>query len=266
MSITRNSLKNTELSAERRRDIKAALKRNMRCDRWANKIFKSVGVLLTSHPNNKQFLKASLESHKQLGFWTVVVYDNYWDPRKPDLTFDELMPERDTFDLADSFIISKHQRWGGVIYPYFWMLKFGVQHLSMFKYIYQANGDCVLEKPEGFTQLVKQMGDADVYFVGWDDSTRKPMANTTGFIAKTDAMVRIVQHVQNHFVPFDVYEKYAAELGSGEVRFAYACLGLGLKVAKPAENPYDLQLSKPHGTWYDTVGFRHLHGESKRNS
>lgn len=268
MSITRNSLKNPDLSSEKRQAIQEALSRNMACDAWiAKAILKPVGVLLTSHPNNKQFLYDSLESHKKLGFWTTVVYDNYWNPARPELSFDAMMPDRATFDLADNFLISKYQDWGGVIFPYFWMLKFGIQQLSMFKYIYHANGDCILEWPENFWTLLNMMGDADIFFVGWDDSTAKPMANTTGFLAKTSAALAIIQHVQDHFVPFEVYEKFSAELGSGEVRFARACLDLKLKVVKPVESPYDLQLSRPgYGTWYKTIGFRHLHGEQKASA
>lgn len=264
MSITRNSLKNPDSSPEKRQAIKEALANYMACDAWIAKAFKSVGVLLTSHPNNKQFLRASLESHKQLGFWTTVVYDNYWDPKRTDRSFDYLMPDRATFDLADNFLISKYQDWGGVIFPYFWMLKFGIQQSSMFDYIYHANGDCILERPENFHILFEMLGDADIFFVGWDDTKAKPMANTTGFIAKTGAALAIMKHFQDHFVPFDVYEKFAVELGSGEVRFARACLDLKLKVLKPVEAPYDLQLSRPGtGTWYKTIGFRHLHGEQK---
>ena len=37
---------------------------------------------------------------------------------------------------------------------------------------------------------------------------------------------------------------------------------MGLKVVKPEENPNDTQLSQcGQGTWYKTVGFRHIHGE-----
>jgi hypothetical protein len=238
----------------------------MACDLWTSKIFKRVGVLLTSHPNNRAFLKSSLSTHKEMNFWTTVIYDNYWDPKRPEITFDQMMPTREIFDMADNFIISKQQDWGGVIFPYFWMLKFGVQFLSMFDYIYHANGDCIVEHPENVHTLIEMMGDADIFFVGWDDSTASPMANTTGFIAKKEAILLIMKHFQDHFIPFDVYEKYSAKLGSGEVRFAKAVLDLGLKNFKPPKNPVDLQLSSPGGTWYDTIGFRHIHGEFKTKS
>jgi hypothetical protein len=263
MAITRNSLKNPDLTPEQRKVIQETIDKNMACDLWTSKIFKKVGVLLTSHPNNRAFLDASILTHKEMGFWTTVIYDNYWDPKQQDLTFDQLMPRRKTFDLADNFIISKQQNWGGVIYPYFWMLKFGLQFMSMFDYIYHANGDCIVEHPENFPVLIDMMGDADIFFVGWDDTTARPMANNTGFIVKKEAALAMMKHIQDHFIPFEVYEKYSAKLGSGEVRFANAVLELGLKNFKAPKNPVDLQLSSPGGTWYETIGFRHIHGEVK---
>lgn len=263
MAITRNSLKNPDLTNEQRKVIQETLDKNMACDKWVNNIFKQVGILLTSHPNNRAFLKSSISSHKQMELWTTVIYDNYWTPKNPGIKFDCMMPDRETFDLADNFIISKQQEWGGVIFPYFWMLKFGIQFMSMFDYIYHANGDCIVEHPENLPVLINMMGDADIFFVGWDDTTARPMANTTGFIAKKEAALAMMKHVQDHFIPFEVYEKYSAKLGSGEVRFANAVLELGLKNFKAPKNPYDLQLSEPGGTWYDTIGFRHIHGEYK---
>lgn len=262
MAITRNSLNNPDLTDEKREHIKKTLEKNMACDIWTTKAMKEVGVLLSSHPNNRAFLSASITTHKQLGFWTTVCYDNYWEPGKP-TKFDDYMPERETFDLADNFLISKHQDWGGVIFPYFWMLRFGLQSLSLFDYVYHANGDCIVEKPEGFLDLLDQMGNADIYPIGWDETTAKPMCNTTGFIIRKTSIEPLMNYIQDHLIPFEVYEKYSAKLGSGEVRFAHAILDLGLKLKKPKSNPMNLQLSIPGGTWYETIGFRHIHGEWK---
>ena len=39
-------------------------------------------------------------------------------------------------------------------------------------------------------------------------------------------------------------------------------LDLGLKLVPPPEEPYNDQHHIPgHGTWYKTIGFRHIHGE-----
>jgi len=248
---------------DHRRDYQVVLDRYKACDRWSVKILNKVGVLLTSHPSNVKFLKASVESHKQLGFWLTLAYDNYMDPTWEEgyQTWDSLMPKKDITDQINTFLIGPHQTWGGVLYPYFWLLRLGVETMRCFDYIYCANGDCVLEKPENFPQLMELMGDADVFPCGWEDNGGRSVFNTTGFIAKTSAASAIMRHFQDHLIPLENYEKYSERVGNTEGRFAVACQDLGLKVAKPEKNPIDTQISRSSGTWYDVVGFRHIHGE-----
>ena len=266
MTITRALLKDPKISKKDKAYYKDILKGYEACDVFANKAVKPLGILLTSHPGNRPFLKASVKSHKKTGYWISVVYDNYWDPRHKGASYDALMPKREVFDMIDIFVVSKYQTWGGVLYPYFWSLKFGLQTMGCFDYIYCANGDCVLEKPENFDQLLDQMGDSDIYGVGWEKNGNRPLFNTTGFIAKTSAIHAVIKHFEDHLIPLDNYEKYAQQMGNAEARFAKAILDLGLKCQKPKENPFNTQVWKPGvGTWYKTVGFRHVHGEYNYN-
>lgn len=233
-----------------------------RNDEWNTKGFGAkMGILLTSHPGNRGFLKASVESHKKLGLWLAVGYDNYWDKSRQDVDFNYVMPNRDIFDQIDTFIIPHHQSWGGVLYPYFWVLYFGMQTMGGFEYVYCANGDCILEKPENFPQLFEMMGDADIMGIGNEDAGWSRVFNTTGFIAKTKAIQAIMKHFGEHLIPFNNYVRYTQEIGNTEARFARAIKDLGLKEFRVEKNPYNTQLHKPGGTWYDLVGFRHIHGE-----
>jgi hypothetical protein len=231
------------------------------CDKWAKKALKNIGVLLTSHPSSRPFLKASLETHKKLGYWITVVFDNYFDPNHKEVKFDSMLPRREVFDMIDTFLIPHHQTWGGVLYPYFWLLKFGLQTMSGFEYVFCSNGDCVLEKPEGFPKILEMLGDADIMGAGWEENNGRELFNTTSFIAKTSAANAIMKHFQDHLIPIDNYEKYAQTVGNTESRFAVAIKDLGLKVVKVPKNPPSTQLHKPGGTWYDILGFRHVHGE-----
>lgn len=233
----------------------------MKNDEWAMNIFKPVGVLLTSHPGNRPFLKASLESHKKLGFWTTVVYDNYFDPKVPTQTFDSAMPKRDVFDMADTFLIPHHQTWGGVLYPYFWLLYFGLHTMGSFEYVFCSNGDCVLEKPEGFPKIMEMLGDADIMGCGYEDNNGRELFNTTSFIAKTSAIQAVMKHFRDYLIGIETYEKHAERLGNTEGRFAIAIKELGLKVKKVPVNPVNTQVASPFGTWYDILGFRHIHAE-----
>jgi hypothetical protein len=231
-------------------------------DNWNQKGFGAkIGMLLTSHPGNRGFLKASVESHKQTGHWLAVAYDNYWDKERQDIDYNWVMPPRDVFDKIDTFVIPHHQSWGGVLYPYFWLLYFGLQTMGGFEYVYCANGDCVLEKPENFDRLLEMLGDGDIMGIGNEDAGWSRVFNTTGFVAKTKSAQAIMKHFGERLIPFDNYVKYTQSVGNTEARFSQAIKDLGLKEVVVEKNPYNTQLHVPGGTWYDLVGFRHIHGE-----
>ena len=116
----------------------------------------------------------------------------------------------------------------------------------------------ILERPEGFDELFSMLGDADIMTCG-PDTERS--ANTAGFICRTSALKDIIKHFQDHFIPFKNYEKYTMEFGNAEGRFCRAIKDLGLKQVS-VEPPYNDQLHKSgYGTWYEKIGFRHIHAE-----
>jgi len=232
------------------------------------KALKPVGVLMTAHPNSRPFLTKSVETHKKLGYWITLAYDNYWDPNNKESDYNTLMPARDVFDQVDTFVVPHHQTWGGVLYPYFWILKFGLETMGGFEYVYCTNGDCILEKPENFDQIIDMLGDGDIIGCGWETTPQgRNLFNTTAFLAKTKAAQAMMKHFQDHLIPFENYEKYAEDFGNTESRFALAIKQLGLKLVKAPENPFNTQSHKPGvGTWYNTIGFRHIHAEWGFNS
>ena len=247
-----------EMSDEERQSRQDWIDRTSSNDVWAKKIFNKVGILITSHQCNRPYLKACLETHAKLGLWTCLAYDNYVDPKEPDVDHNRFMPSKDMMDLVDMFVMPHHQVWGGVLYPYFWLLKWGTAALHQFEYIYCTNGDFILEKPEGFQQLFDMLGDGDIMTSGPDYENA---ANTAGFIVRSSALLKIVQHMQDHFIPWDVYEKYTNSIGNAEGRFGRAIHDLKLKQIT-IEPPGDDMLRLPgKGSWYHTVGFRHIHAE-----
>ena len=261
MTITREYVKSLKPGREKNH-LQQILKDYIANDEWAVKALKPIGVLMTAHPSSRPFLKSSIETHKKLGYWITLAYDNYWDPNNKESTYDILMPRREVFDQVDTFVIPHHQTWGGVLYPYFWILKFGLQTMGGFEYVYCTNGDCILEKPENFDQIIDMLGDGDIMGCGWESNHGRELFNTTAFIAKTTAAQAMMKHFQDHLIPFENYEKYAEEFGNTESRFAKAIKDLGLKLVKVPENPYNTQSHIPgQGTWYKTIGFRHVHGE-----
>lgn len=233
-------------------------------DQWANKIFKKVGILITGHQSNRPYMKACIESHAQLGLWITLAYDNFVNPEWNNEEFDsqlwtKYMPPKDVMDKVDMFLMPHHQVWGGVLYPYFWLIWYGACAMKNFEYIYCTNSDFVIENPQGFQQLFDLIGDADVMTCGHDEPGK--YANTAGFIIKSSAFLDVVRHFQQHFVPFENYEKHTATIGNAEGRFGKAIHDLGLK-QKIVDPPADDMLRIPgQGTWFQLLGFRHIHSE-----
>ena len=267
MGLTRQDLIG-KMSDEERASRQFWIDRTSSNDIWAKKIFKKVGILVTGHPANRPYMKACIESHAKLGYWITLAYDSYMDPtQNGSISHDKFMPANDVMKHIDTFIMPHHQVWGGVLYPWFWLMKFGVDSMQSFEYIYCINSDFILEKPEGFEELFKMIGDADIMTCG-PDYDSPPATATSGLIAKAGALKAIMKHIQDHFIPWDVYEKYTQDFGNAEGRFGRAIKDLGLKQVR-VKPPSDDMLKVPgQGTWYDLVGLRHIHAEhnySQRN-
>lgn len=234
-------------------------------DSWAVNIKKNVGVLLTCSSYSKPFLKASLESHKKLGYWTVLSYDNFIDPKNGEtkIDWDYWMPPKDVMVNVDTFLLPHHQCWGGVSYPFIWQLRLASGIFHSMDYVLVNNGDMVLEKPEGFPQLLELMGDADIMSSG---PSLPREIGTAGILMKSSAFMAIAKHMLDHMVPFEEYEKSTQDFGNTEGRLAVAVRELGLKqvICSPGKCPtHDVceQLHVPGGQWYDIIGMRHIHGE-----
>ena len=237
----------------------------MKNDEWAVKIKKNVGVLLTSSCYGLPYLKASLESHKKLGYWTVLSYDNFIDPDngEKDIDLNRWMPPKDVMVNVDTFLLPHHQCWGGVSYPFIWQLRLASGIFHSMDYVLVNNGDMVLEKPENFHLLIEKMGDADIMSSG---PSLPREIGTAGILMTSKAFMAIAKHMNDHMVPFEEYEKSTQEFGNTEGRLAVAVRDLGLKqvICRPGSCPKDSvceQLHVPGGEWYDIIGMRHVHGE-----
>lgn len=229
-------------------------------DTWAPRIKLPVLVLLISHAAGRCYLTGSVNTHKKLGYWLAVCYDNFIDPNNGEETIDynAWMPPKDVMVNIDTFLITHYQTWGGVSYPFMWSLKMASGLAQHFEYVYCVNGDCIIEKPKGFPDLLKLLGDADIMSSG---PALEREIGTAGLLMRSSAFIKIGKHLIDHVVPFEEYEKSTQEFGNTEGRMAVAVRDLGLKQVI-IEPPFNEQFHKPGvGTWYKTIGFRHIHGE-----
>ena len=243
-------------------------------DVWATKIHKKVGIVLTASNQGRAYLKWSVESHKALGYWLVLAYDNWINPEALEgFDWNKDAPPVDVMVNVDTLLIPHHQTWGGVSYPFVWLLRLASGLMSQFEYVLINNGDCILEKPEGFPKLLEMLGDADIMSSG---PCLPKEIGTAGLLMKSSAFFKIAKHMLDHMVPLEAYEKSTQEFGNTEGRLAVAVRELGLKqvYVEPGSCPHHPRTETPDGikgceqfhvpgsgTWYDLVGFRHIHGE-----
>lgn len=234
------------------------LNRLMANDAWAPRIRGKVGVLLTAHQGGMPFIRRSVETWAKLGFWLTLAYDNFIDPVEPSVDYNRFMPPKSVMDKVDTFVMSHHQTWGGPSYPYCWLLRLGGAVMSHFEYVVVANGDSLIEKPEGFPALLELMGDSDFMSAG---PVLEREIGTLAFIIKGKHLPALAAHLVDHMVPFEEYEKSTGEFGNTEGRMAVAVRELGLKQTIVPGMPISDQFHIPQGTWHELIGIRHIHGE-----
>lgn len=237
---------------------KELIDRLMANDQWAPRIRGKVGIVLTAHQGGLPFIRRSVESWSSLGYWVTLAYDNFVDPTSPECDYNRFMPPAEVLKKVDYFMLPHYQTWGGPSYPYCWLLRMAAGSMSHFEYVVVANGDCLLEKPEGFPALLDLMGDADFMSAG---PVLEREIGTLAFIIKGKHLPALAAHLVDHMVPFEEYEKSTADFGNTEGRMAVAVRDLGLKQKIVEKMPLSDQFHIPMGTWYELVGIRHIHGE-----
>jgi hypothetical protein len=236
---------------------KAVIESYMKNDDWAIKIKKPVLILIISHSHGRCYLKGCVETHKKLGYWMALAFDSFIH-HEPELDYNKYMPPLDIIENVDSFFMGHYSFWGGVSYPFMWLLRIAAGFAMNFEYVYCINGDCIIEKPEGFPELLNTLGDADLMSSG---PSLDREIGTAGLLMRSSAFFKIAKHMVDHVVPFEEYEKSTQDFGNTEGRLAVAVKDLGLKQVI-VEPPYNEQFHIPgHGYWWKTIGFRHIHGE-----
>ena len=220
-----------------------------------------INVIVTAHASQRMFMKACLESIKSIG-WILVVYDNPLDNYKKELPSDKC------FKLMDSFFMKHDTRIvPGPTYPQFWNFRYASDILagSSAELIFAIGADCILEKPQGISEIVKMLGDNDLISCSTLGHAG-PFCGTKSFLVKKQAFVKLVSHIQeDNFYPFK-------DIGNLENRFGMAIKALELKEVSDIKQPKESQFaygydekgnSIERGTWGEVLGFRHLGGEHK---
>jgi len=215
-----------------------------------DKLNKKLAIIIPTFAGQLPWLKACLESCKSLGYFILITYDNSFYKYKE---LSRGFPPVDVISLADS-IVMKHRTWCPATgTSHFWNMIYGLNLLKGlgFEYAFNMNGDCILEKPENFPVLLEMLGDADL-LANHTDPEHNYMG-TMGWIGKIDLM-------EDFFIEY-ANEQYQTK-GTTEGRLALYVKKNNIKINR-VKDPKQRFRMPEDCTWYNVVGFRHLHAEHK---
>ena len=217
------------------------------------KLQKDICCIVPTHYYHAPWLRACLESLQSTGYFVILAYDNpiYTPTQKIETRY----PNAKTLLMAD-YMSVKHKTWGsGVGIPHSWNMWYGLRAAQSFgfKYIFNLNGDCILEKPEKFPELIELLGDDDIISCEWHPGR---YLGTMAYLGKIEPLVNMWD--------MNLSRMYQYNFGNAEARMGKFAAELGLKIT-PVENPEDPHHKPPgvKGTLRNLVGLRHLHAEHK---
>lgn len=158
-------------------------------------------IIVTSWAGQLKWLSATLKSYRETGAFVILAYDNPFYPWM-DLNPSNMvrtMPNQKHYILANS-IVHKHitadadKRNG-----WFWDVRYAqgiLKNLPNIKYVYVTNGDCMLEKPEGFKDLIELLGDAE-FMAGQE--TGGNVFHTADMLFKAEAFHKVFDWMAGKF-------------------------------------------------------------------
>jgi len=223
-----------------------------------------LAVIVTAWQGQLKWLKATLASYRRSGAFVILSYDNPFYAWAPTDHYDVLrcMPNMDHYLLANCFV-SKH-----ITYDcdkrngWFWNVRYAQGVIKSFpniKYIYCTNGDCALDNPEGLKEVIRVMGDHDIFSgQGSDD-----LVHTAAVMYKIDAFNKIFDYM------FEMMRVPVIGAHSPEVMLREAISELKLKNLNALKQPLDptdgtIDMYARYGqnsTWKEILGFRNLFAE-----
>ena len=226
---------------------------NLKDFKIIQKLQQDTCIIVPTHYYHAPWLRACLESCHATGLFVILAYDNpLYDPKQ---TLATRFPNAKTLMFADHISI-KHKSWGsGVGIPHSWNMWYATHAAQSmgFKYIYNLNGDCIMERPQDFPKLREKLGEDDIISC---ESHPGRYLGTMAYLGKTDPIVEMWN--------MNLSRMYQYNFGNAEARLGKFAAKLGLKVT-PVENPEDPHHKPPgvKGTIRNLVGLRHLHAEHK---
>ena len=220
-----------------------------------NKLQKKIGIIVPACANHLEFLKACLQSCKKTGYYILLAYDNPF--HDPNIKTETKMPTAITMMLADGFVM-KHKTWGGGVgIPHAWNMFYGLKLLNSlgFEYVFNLNGDCIMERPEGLEELITMLGANDI--IACEYIPQSKYCGTMAWLCKMDIALAIWEEY--------IEKLYYFNIGNAERRMGEWLKNHNRSVVSVV-NPDEAHFKPPgskKATFRKVIGLRHLHAESK---
>ena len=217
-------------------------------------------IIVTAWQGQLKWLKYVLSKYRESGAFVILAYDNpfyAWMDRNPQYMV-KSMPNMDHYLLANS-IVHKH-----ITYDadkrngWFWDVRYAqgiIRQFPNIKYVYCTNGDCVCEKPEGFKEVVKLLGDGDVIA----GQSSEKVVHTADMFFKVEAFHQIFDYM------FTMFESPVIGSRSPEGSLFHAIQKTGCKIVHAPVQPLDTDGTldcysryDQESTWKEILGYRNL--------
>ena len=220
-----------------------------------------LAIIVTSWFGQLRWLKPVLTQYRLSGAFVILAYDNPFYPWLPRNQQDMMrtMPNMEHYLLANS-VVHKH-----ITYDadkrngWFWDVRYAqgiLKQFSNIKYVYMTNGDCICDRPEGFRDLIKLLGEDDLMA----GQSRDHLVHTADVFFKAEAFHKIFDYMHEMFrVPV-----IASRSPEGSLSEAISSLGIKLKHAP--QQPLDTDGTvdcysrrDQDSTWKQILGYKNLY-------
>lgn len=219
-------------------------------------------IVVTSYFGHLGYLKSVLSSYRKSGAFVILSYDNptyIYDNIEDDVWIDRHFLRPIHYLLANC-VLFKHKTYeADKRTGWFWDVKYAqtvINGFKNFKYVYVTNGDCIVEKPSGFTQLKEILGDGDV-MSGQSDGTS---IHTANMLLSISGFNRIMDYMTEK-MRYPIIGSW-----SPEKMLKDAVMDLCLKEVVAPKQPISSDGSidfyckeNADSTWKDVLGFKNLY-------
>jgi hypothetical protein len=224
-------------------------------------------IIVTSWAGQLGWLKATLESYRRSGCFVILSFDNphYAWNNLDDPEYILKNTVRPLHMMMAHAFVMKHKTYDADKRTgWYWDVRYAQGILKSFpniKYVYCTNGDCIVEKPEGFDELKRIMGDGDLMA---GQSTPGATIHTACTLYKINAFNKIMDYMASR----NRFTIYGAQSPECMLRDAVNILQLKetfapvQPIAKDGSIDYYCT-QYVDSTWKTVLGFRNLYAEQE---